>query len=56
MVSFDYGPRDARDRAARWLYANTLGPNHTDDRMREWTTGRFPTTTQCRGDSGQPIY
>lgn len=40
VIVFDAGPRDAEERAARWLYGMTLGPTHREDREREWDYGK----------------
>ncbi|QKW15421.1 hypothetical protein [Verrucosispora sp. NA02020] len=42
VVVFDGGPRDGRERAARWLWANTLGPAHREDREKAWDYGTVP--------------
>ncbi|TDC59425.1 hypothetical protein E1258_18005 [Micromonospora sp. KC207] len=42
VIVFDGGPRDADERAARWLCANTLGPVHAEGRGQEWDYGKVP--------------
>lgn len=40
VVAFDCGPRDAQDRAARWLYSHVLGDQHRDERQKAWDHGK----------------
>ncbi len=40
VIVFDGGPRDADERAARWLYTHSLGDAHRADMEKEWDLGR----------------
>ncbi|MEU7978295.1 hypothetical protein AB0B63_07155 [Micromonospora sp. NPDC049081] len=42
VVVFDGGPRDGGERAARWLYANSLGPAYRYERECDWDFGKVP--------------
>ncbi|MEV5819337.1 hypothetical protein AB0L22_09190 [Micromonospora haikouensis] len=42
VIAFDAGPRDGEYRAGRWLYGAALGPQHMEDRLRQWDHGRVP--------------